>query len=173
MLSKNLHEAVNAQINAELWSAYLYLSMSLDAEAKGLKGVANWFYIQYREEQDHARIFMNFLNSRDAKVELQPIAEVPTVWNSALDMFKDTLAHEQKVTALIQNLAAIAHDDADFASQNSLVWFINEQVEEEETAREMIAAFDAVEGNKFGLYMLDKELASRTYNTPAPLAAKA
>ena len=173
MLSKNLHEAVNAQTNAELWSAYLYLSMSLDAEAKGLKGVANWFYIQYREEQDHARIFMNFLNSRDAKVELQPIAEVPTVWNSALDMFKDTLAHEQKVTALIQNLAAIAHDDADFASQNSLVWFINEQVEEEETAREMIAAFDAVEGNKFGLYMLDKELASRTYNTPAPLAAKA
>ena len=173
MLSKNLHEAVNAQINAELWSAYLYLSMSLDAEAKGLKGVANWFYIQYREEQDHARIFMNFLNSRGAKVELQPIAEVPTVWNSALDMFKDTLAHEQKVTALIQNLAAIAHDDADFASQNSLVWFINEQVEEEETAREMIAAFDAVEGNKFGLYMLDKELASRTYNTPAPLAAKA
>ena len=116
---------------------------------------------------------MNFLNSRDAKVELQPIAEVPTVRNSALDMFKDTLAHEQKVTALIQNLAAIAHDDADFASQNSLVWFINEQVEEEETAREMIAAFDAVEGNKFGLYMLDKELASRTYNTPAPLAAKA
>lgn len=173
MLSNKLHDAVNAQINAELWSAYLYLSMSLDAEAKGLKGVANWFFIQFREEQDHARIFMNFLNSRDCKVELQPIAEVPTSWNSALDMFKDTLAHEQKVTAMIQNLAAIAHDDADFASQNSLVWFINEQVEEEETAREMISAFDAVEGNKFGLYMLDKELAARTYTTPAPLAAKA
>ncbi len=173
MLSNKLHEAVTAQINAELWSAYLYLSMSLDAEAKGLKGVANWFFIQFREEQDHARIFMNFLNSRDCKVELQPIAEVPTTWNSALDMFKDTLAHEQKVTALIQNLAAIAHDDADFASQNSLVWFINEQVEEEETAREMISAFDAVEGNKFGLYMLDKELAARTYTTPAPLASKA
>lgn len=173
MLSNKLHDAVNAQINAELWSAYLYLSMSLDAEAKGLKGVANWFFVQFREEQDHARIFMNFLNSRDCKVELQPIAEVPTSWNSALDMFKDTLAHEQKVTAMIQNLAAIAHDDADFASQNSLVWFINEQVEEEETAREMISAFDAVEGNKFGLYMLDKELAARTYTTPAPLAAKA
>ena len=173
MLSNKLHDAVNAQINAELWSAYLYLSMSLDAEAKGLKGVANWFFIQFREEQDHARIFMNFLNSRDCKVELQPIAEVPTAWNSALDMFKDTLAHEQKVTAMIQNLAAIAHDDADFASQNSLVWFINEQVEEEETAREMISAFDAVEGNKFGLYMLDKELAARTYTTPSPLAAKA
>lgn len=172
MLSNKLHEAVNAQINAELWSAYLYLSMSLDAEAKGLKGVANWFHIQFKEEQDHARIFMNFLNSRDAKVELRPIAEVPTTWESALAMFKDTLAHERKVTAMIQNLASIAHDDGDFASQNSLVWFINEQVEEEETAREMISAFDAVEGNKFGLYMLDKELAARTYATPSPLAGK-
>ena len=171
MLSKNLHEAVNAQINAELWSAYLYLSMSLDAEAKGLKGVANWFYIQYREEQDHARIFMNFLNSRDAKVELQPIAEVPTVWNSALDMFKDTLAHEQKVTALIQNLAAIAHDDADFASQNSLVWFINEQVEEEETAKQYIDKFKLIGENGMGLYMLDQELGARTYSVPAPLAS--
>ena len=74
MLSNNLHQAINAQINAELWSAYLYLAMSMDAEAKGLKGVANWFHVQYLEEQDHARIFMNYLNSRDAKVVLQPIA---------------------------------------------------------------------------------------------------
>lgn len=172
MLSKKLHDAVNEQINAELWSAYLYLSMSLDAENKGLKGVANWFFIQFREEQDHARIFMNFLAARDAKVELKPIAEVPTTWASPLEMFRATLEHEKKVTALIQNLAAIAHDDADFASQNSLVWFVNEQVEEEENCREMISAFDAVEGNKFGLYMLDKELAARVYATPSPLAGK-
>ena len=105
MLSKNLHQAINAQINAELWSAYLYLAMSMDAEAKGLKGVANWFHVQYLEEQDHARIFMNYLNSRDAKVVLQPIAEVPTAWNSVLEMFEQTLAHEKKVTALINNLA--------------------------------------------------------------------
>lgn len=172
MLSKKLHDAVNEQINAELWSAYLYLSMSLDAENKGLKGVANWFFIQFREEQDHARIFMNFLAARDAKVELKPIAEVPTTWAGPLEMFRATLEHEKKVTALIQNLAAIAHDDADFASQNSLVWFVNEQVEEEENCREMISAFDAVEGNKFGLYMLDKELAARVYTTPSPLAGK-
>ena len=70
MLSQKLHDAINAQINAELWSAYLYLAMSLDAEAKGYKGVANWFYVQFQEEQDHARIFMNYLNSRDAKVTL-------------------------------------------------------------------------------------------------------
>ena len=173
MLSKNLHQAINAQINAELWSAYLYLAMSMDAEAKGLKGVANWFHVQHLEEQDHARIFMNYLNSRDAKVVLQPIAEVPTEWNSVLEMFEQTLAHEKKVTALINNLAFIANEDRDFASINRLVWFIDEQVEEEESAREMIAAVEAVEGNKYGMYMLDKELATRAYTTPSPLATTA
>ena len=173
MLSKQLHHAINAQINAELWSAYLYLSMSMDAEAKGLKGVANWFHVQYLEEQDHARIFMNYLNSRDVKVILQPIAEVPTEWDSVLAMFKQTLEHEKKVTALINNLAFIANEDRDFASVNRLVWFIDEQVEEEENAREMIAAVEAVEGNKYGMYMLDKELATRVYKTPSPLATTA
>lgn len=171
MLSKKLHEALNAQINAELWSAYLYLSMSLDAENKGLKGVANWFYIQFREEQDHARIFMNYVLSRDAEVKLAPIAEVRTSWASPLEMFKDTLEHEKKVTAMIHNLAAIAAEDKDFASSNKLVWFIDEQIEEEENARGMIQSFEAVEDNKFGLYMLDKELAARAYSTPSPLAS--
>ena len=170
MLSQKLHDAINAQINAELWSAYLYLSMSMDAESKGLKGVANWFYVQFREEQDHARIFMNYLNSRDAKVELAPIAEVPTEWPSVLAMFRQTLEHERKVTSLINNLAAIAAADNDYASSNKLVWFIDEQVEEEESAREMIDAFEAVEDNKYGLYMLDKELAARVYTVPSPLA---
>jgi ferritin len=170
MISKNLHDAINAQINAELWSAYLYLAMSLDAESKGYKGVANWFYIQFQEEQAHARIFMNYLNSRDAKVELLPIESVPSTWNSVLDMYKHTLEHEKKVTSLINNLAAIANEDRDFASINRLVWFIDEQVEEEESAREMIASFEAVEDNKYGMYMLDKELATRVYNVPSPLA---
>ncbi len=171
MLSQQLHEALNAQINAEMWSAYLYLSMSVDAEAKGLKGVANWFYVQFQEEQDHARILMNYILSRDAEVRLQPIAEVRTSWDSPLEMFRDTFEHEQKVTAMINNLAAIAAGDKDYASSNMLVWFIDEQVEEEESAREMIGACEAVEGNKFGLYMLDKELAARTYTQAAPLAS--
>ena len=170
MLSKNLHDAINAQINAELWSAYLYLAMSLDAENKGYKGVANWFYVQFKEEQDHARIFMNYLNSRDAKVTLLPIEEVPATWDSVLDMYKKTLEHEKKVTSLINNLAYIANEDRDFASINRLNWFIDEQVEEEEAARDMIAAVEAVEGNKYGMYMLDKELAARVYTTPSPLA---
>lgn len=171
MISQKLHNAINAQINAELWSAYLYLAMSLDAESKGYKGVANWFYVQFQEEQAHARIFMNYLNSRDAKVELLPIEAVPASWNSVLDMFRQTLEHEKKVTALINNLAAIAKEDNDYASINRLNWFIDEQVEEEESARDMIFNVEAVEDNKYGMYMLDKELAARVYNVPSPLAA--
>ena len=170
MLSKKLHEAMNAQINAELWSAYLYLSMSMDAEAKGLKGIANWIYVQLREEQDHARIYMNYILSRDAEVKLLPIAAARTEWASPLEMFRDTLEHENKVTAMIGNLAAIAAEDKDYASSNMLVWFIDEQVEEEASARDMITAFEAVEGNKFGLYMLDMERAARAYTQASPLA---
>lgn len=169
MLSAKLHTAINEQINAELWSAYLYLSMSMDAEAKGLKGVANWFYVQWLEEQDHARILMNYLNSRDAKVTLKPIEPVATEWSSVLEMFTETLRHEKVVTSLINNLAAIAAEDRDFASSNMLVWFINEQVEEEESARDMIFAVESVEGNKYGMYQLDKELATRVYSQASPL----
>ena len=170
MLSQNLKNAINAQINAELWSAYLYLSMSMDAEAKGYKGIANWFYVQFQEEQDHARIFMNYLNSRDEKVELMPIDAVRTEWDSVLDMYRNTLEHEKKVTEMINDMAAIATADRDYASINRINWFIDEQVEEEESARDMIFNFEAVEGNKYGMYMLDKELAARVYNVPSPLA---
>ena len=173
MLSEKLHTAINEQINAELWSAYLYLAMSMDAESKGFKGVANWFYVQWLEEQDHAHILMNYLNSRDCKVTLKPIAEVRTEWDSVLEMYQETLRHEKVVTSLINNLAAIAAEDRDFASSNMLVWFINEQVEEEESARDMIFAVEAVEGNKYGMYQLDKELAARVYTQASPLATSA
>ena len=169
MISQRLHTAINDQINAELWSAYLYLSMSMDAEAKGYKGVANWFYVQWLEEQDHARILMNYLNSRDAKVTLKPIEPVQTEWNSVLEMFQQTLNHEKVVTSLINNLATIAAEDKDFASSNMLVWFIDEQIEEEESARDMIFAAECVESNKYGMYQLDKELATRTYSQASPL----
>ena len=172
MLSSNLYKAINEQINAELWSAYLYLSMSMDCQAKGYNGIANWFYVQFQEEQAHARIFMNYLNSVDAKVELLPIAEVRTSWDSVLDMFKQTLEHEKKVTGMINNIAAIANADKDYAAINRINWFVDEQVEEEESAREMITTFEAVEGNKYGMYMIDKELAARTYTVPSPLAAE-
>lgn len=116
---------------------------------------------------------MNYLNSRDAKVTLLPIEEVPSTWDNVLEMFKHTLEHEKKVTSLINNLAFIANEDRDFASINRLVWFIDEQVEEEESARDMITAVEAVENNKYGMYMLDKELAARVYTQPSPLATSA
>lgn len=167
-----MEEALNAQINAEFWSAYLYLSMSVDAANKGHKGVANWFSVQFKEEQAHAQIFMNYLLSRGGRVTLAPIAEVQTEWASALEMFRHTLEHERKVTSLIHNLCTIAADERDFASSNMLNWFIDEQIEEEANAQELIDSLSAVEGDKMGLYMIDKELSTRTYAVPSPLVGK-
>ncbi len=115
---------------------------------------------------------MNYINSRDGKVMLEPIAAVETEWESPLAAFKATLAHEQKVTSLINDIYAVATAERDYASQNMLQWFIKEQVEEEETAREYIDALEKIGDNGYGLYMFDKELAARVYSTPAPLAAK-
>ena len=172
MLSKKMQDALNVQVNAELWSAYLYLSMSVDASFKGYKGVANWFAIQFKEEQDHAQILMNYILSRGGQVVLAPIAEVTTSWENPLAAFKDTLEHEQKVTAMINNLCHIADEEKDFATANMLVWFVDEQIEEEESARDIIDELEKVEDNKLGLYMIDKDLAARVYSVPAPLASK-
>lgn len=173
MLSTKLQDALNKQINAEMWSAYLYLSMAQQFENKGLKGIANWFKVQFKEEQAHAEIFMNYLNSRGNRVLLQAIAEVPTEWNSPLDAYKATLEHEQVVTSLINELYALADAEHDYATRGMLNWFVSEQVEEEETAQELIDRLKLIGDNGVGLYMLDQELAARTYTVPAPLAGKA
>lgn len=169
MISQKLHNAINAQINAELWSAYLYLSMSMDAQSQGFKGTANWFYVQFQEEQDHALIFMNYLNAINAKVELKAIEPVTTQWATVADMFADTLRHEKEVTALIHQLAVIAAQENDFASSNRLAWFVDEQVEEEESARDLLAAFEAVANDNYGLYKLDQSLSARSYAKASPL----
>ena len=164
MLSEKVEKALNAQINAEFWSAYLYLSMSADAMQKGYKGIANWFSIQFQEEQAHAQIFVNYVLSRGGKVTLAPIAAVKTEWASSLEMFQDSL---------IDELCHIAMAEKDFATSNMLNWFVTEQVEEEDNARTIIDQLKMVEGNSVGLYMIDKELAARTYTVPAPLANSA
>jgi len=161
MISKNMQEALNAQINAELWSAYLYLSMSMDAADKGLKGAAHWFVHQFKEEQEHAEKLAGYLQSQNAKVVLAPIAAVQTEWTSVAAMFEDTLAHEQKVTAMIHELCKLAAAEQDFATANMLQWFVNEQVEEEDAAREIVDAFKMVENEKVGVYMLDQKLGAR------------
>lgn len=173
MLNEKVQKALNAQINAEFWSAYLYLSMSTDAMVKGYKGISNWFSTQFQEEQAHAQIFINYVLARGGKVELAPIAAVQTEWESPLAMFRNTLEHEQKVTALIDNLCQTAMDAKDFATVNMLNWFVTEQVEEEDNARTIIDSLKMVEGNSVGLYMIDKELGARTYTVPSPLAASA
>lgn len=170
MLSEKMQNALNAQINAELWSAYLYLSMSMDASAKGLKGVANWFAIQFKEEQDHAQILINYVNARGGRVLLAAIDAVQTEWSSVLAMYENTLEHEQKVTSLINDLYNLAIEEKDHATRSMLTWFVDEQVEEEESARDLIDQLRMVADDKLGLYMVDKELAARVYTTPSPLA---
>ena len=169
MISKKMNEAINSQINAEMWSAYLYLSMANNFEAKGLKGIANWFNVQYKEELAHAQIFINYLNSRDGRVLLAPISGVETEWATPLDAFKATLEHEQKVTGLINDLYTLAEEEKDFATREKLNWFVAEQVEEEETARELIDNFTLIGDNGYGIYQLDQELGSRSYTAPAIL----
>lgn len=172
MISNKIHNAVNDQINAELWSAYLYLAMAMDAEAKDLPGIANWFFIQWLEEQDHARIFEKYLNSRGARVILKPIDGVPHEWKNPLEMFRDTLEHEQKVTRMINNLAELALEEKDFATLSRLQWFVDEQVEEEESAASQAANFEKAGSDSAMLFRLDCMLGERKYKKAEPLEDK-
>ncbi len=172
MLNNKIQDALNEQINAELWSGYLYLAMGMHFEAEGRSGIANWFKIQFQEEQAHATIFMNYINQRGGRVTLKPIDAVPATWASPLDAFKATLEHEQKVTALINNLYALAEAEHDYATRDRLAWFVNEQVEEEDNARQLIDKFSLIGNDGMGLYMLDQELGARVYTAPSILSAE-
>lgn len=169
MISKEMEAALNEQINAELWSAYLYLSMAMQFENAGQSGVANWFKVQFKEEQAHAEIFMNYINQRGGRVTLRAIDAVPTEWATPLDAFRATLEHEQKVTAMINNLFAMAEAEKDYATRDRLTWFVSEQVEEEDNARTLIDKFSMIGNDGMGLYMLNQELAGRTYAAPSIL----
>ncbi|MBQ0025362.1 MAG: ferritin [Bacteroidales bacterium] len=169
MITKKIQDAINSQINAELWSAYLYLSMSSYAESIGLKGVANWFYVQWLEEQDHARILEEYLYSQDARMLLKPIEAVPVEWKGAVEMFKDALDHEKKVTAMIHNLALLSRQEGDFATFNRIQWFVDEQVEEEENVRDILADLELTGDSDYGMYAFDKELCKREYSVASPL----
>ena len=170
MISQKVQDAINAQINAEFWSAYLYLSMAQYFHAAGRSGIANWFDIQFREEQAHAQILINYLNSRDGRVLLKPIDAVPTEWGSELEAFEAVLTHEQKVTGMINDLYYIAESERDYATRGRLDWFVSEQVEEEETARSIIDRLKLIGDNGLAMYTLDTELGARTYTAPSPLA---
>ncbi|MDE5663617.1 MAG: ferritin [Muribaculaceae bacterium] len=166
MLTKRIEDAINEQINAEMWSAYLYLSMSLDFEHKGRRGIANWFRVQFQEEQAHALALIDYVHARDGRVVLKPVAGVPVEWESVRAAFVDTLEHENKVTALIHNLYAMAEEEKDFATRQKLNTFIAEQVEEEENVRQIIDDLTLVGNDGLGLFQIDRELGQRTFVAP-------
>jgi len=161
MLSKKIEEALNAQINAEFWSAYLYLSMSAHFAADGKSGFAHWFKVQFDEEQEHAMKLFDYIIERGGKVDLKPITNVQSSWKSPLAAFEDTLNHEKEVTAMMNNLVTLAREEKDYATESMLAWFVDEQVEEESTAQGYIDALKLINDNGFGIYTLDKELKER------------
>ncbi len=163
MLKEKMVKALNDQINEELYSAYLYLSMSAHFESIGLKGFANWMMIQYKEETDHAMKIYGYLFSQGEKPKLLEIKEPPEKWDSPLHAFEDTYKHEQHITERINYLVDIAEELKDRATYNFLQWFIDEQVEEEENDRDIIDKLKLIGDSKNALFMLDKELSQRQY----------
>jgi len=171
MINEKMRVAINKQINAEMYSAYLYLSMGAWYESKSLPGFANWMRVQAQEEMVHAMKFFGFIVDRGGKVELMAIDGPPTDWASSEKVFEEVVAHEQKVTSLIHGLADLAMEVKDHATLTFLQWFINEQVEEEKSSEAVLEQVRMVGDNKAGLYMLDKELAARVFVPPAAGAA--
>jgi ferritin len=161
MLNAKMEAALNKQVNAELWSGYLYLSMSYDMADKGFRGIAGWFAAQAREEFEHAEKIAAHIQATGGKVKLEPLAEVRQEWNSPKDAFEETLMHEKQVTEMVHKLYELSQDLKDYASGIMLQWFIQEQVEEEETPRSILAAIRKVEKDEAAIYMLDGKLGKR------------
>ena len=161
MISKKMEEALNKQINAEVYSAYLYFSMAADFETKNLPGFAQWMYMQAQEEFGHATRFYNYINEQQGKASLTAIDGPPTEWATPLEVFEAAYKHEQHVTSLINDLVALAMEEKDFASNIFLQWFVTEQVEEESNAATIVEELKMVGNSVQGLFMLDRELGQR------------
>jgi ferritin len=162
MMSKKMLYSLNNHLNEEVYSSYLYLSMAAYFEDKNLKGFAGWFRIQSQEEYMHGMKFYDFINQTGGKVTLKAIAAPKTNWKSIMEIYKDTLAHEKHITALIDKLVGQAMQEKNYATNNFLQWFVTEQVEEEANVEEIINKLEMIGDNKGGLYMLDRELGART-----------
>jgi ferritin len=161
MLNTKLQDAINEQIKNELYSSYLYLAMSAYSESVNLSGVGHWMRVQAREEQEHALKLYRYTIEKGGRVLLQAIDKPPAEFDSALDLFERTLAHEEKVTGLINDLYALAADEKDYATQIFLQWFVTEQVEEEANATRIVELLKAIGDHPQGLIMLDRQLAAR------------
>ncbi len=161
MLSQSLQKAINDQIKDELYSAYLYLSMSAYLETIHLSGSARWMRLQSQEEASHAMKFFDYVLEREGRVVLQAIEQPPQKFKSMLDVFQQALEHERKVTGTIHRLYDLAAKERDYATQVMLQWFITEQVEEEKNAGEVVERIKMIGDETAALFFLDKQLGAR------------
>ena len=166
MIKKAVAEALKEQINAEFHSAYLYLSMSAYFHSVGLAGYANWMRVQYQEELAHATHFFDYVNERGGNVKLSPIGSVQVNFTGTMNVFEETLAHEQLVTGLINNLMDVAIKESDHATKSFLQWFVDEQVEEEANVEQILNNLKLIKGEGQGLLMMDREMATRVFVDP-------
>lgn len=167
MLSKKMVDALNGQINKEMYSAYLYMAMAAYSESQGLNGIANWFSVQYQEEMAHAMKIYRYVLEQGAVIKLAAIDEPPAKFGTPLEMFEKTLAHEQFVTKSINELMDLSISVKDHATQIFLQWFVTEQIEEEANDNAIIDKLKLAGQDGNGLFMIDKELGMRVYNPPA------
>ncbi len=166
-MNAKVHELLNAQINKELYSAYLYLDFSNYFKAKGLDGFANWYMIQAQEERDHAMLFYQYLQNESQIVTLDAIAKPDKVFTCDMDVLQAGLEHEMYVTSLINDIYAAAYEVKDFRTMQFLDWFVKEQGEEETNANDMITKMELFGADPRSLYMLNQELAARVYSAPS------
>ncbi len=162
-----MEKALNEQVNAELYSSYFYLSMSSYFESISLPGCASWMKAQAQEELFHGIKMYDYINERGGRAIMAAIDQPPSEWNSPLHVFEEILAHEQKVTGLINDLANLAQDERDHASSIFLQWFISEQVEEEASVGEVLDKFKLIKEDKGGLFAMDQDLGKRVFTPPA------
>jgi len=167
MISEKLEKLLNDQLNKELFSAYLYLSIEAYFESINLKGFAHWFRVQTMEERDHALLFFEYINRVGGRVRLQPIEGPKVEFGSIMEALKQSLEHEQYVTRSIYEIVDAAKQERDHKTDSFLTWFIDEQVEEEENADNNVKKFELVKDDGRGILMLDTEFGARVY-TPAP-----
>lgn len=166
-MEQNVSKLMNEQINAEFYSAYLYLDFANYYESKGLEGFANWYEIQAKEEQDHAMLMYHFMHNNGENVTLESVAKPDKTFTSLLDPLKAGLEHEKYVTSLINGIYAAAQTANDFRTLQFLDWFVKEQGEEEKNASDMVTKMELFGSDPKGLYMLNSELQSRVYSAPS------
>ncbi len=167
MLSENIQNAINRQINAELYSSYLYVAMGMYFESVDMSGAAKWMNSQAQEELVHADKFMKYVNLRGGRVILAAIGKPPVEWKSVLDTFEAALDHERKVSSMINDLVTLAREENDHMTDNFLQWYVAEQVEEEASAGEVVRKLKLIGDSGGGRFMIDNELGQRVFNTAA------